>query len=104
MDGPADDGIISYLIWMVVGLCSLVFTLVQKHFGTRVKQVEDDVEKMEDHHDACQMNLAKDRREWDRKFEARRLENKEDFRLLHKKVEDGHRQILTELRKNNGRA
>jgi len=84
---------------MIMALVGAVFSLVQKHFGTRVKKVEDDIQKTDAHHAACQINLARDRRDWDRKFEARRIENKEDFRLLHKKVEDGHREILLELKK-----
>jgi len=101
MDGPTDSGVTNYLVYLIMLLAGAVFSLVQKHFGGRVKQVEDDLEKTEAHHAACQMNLNKDRREWDRKFEARRLENKEDFRLLHLKVESGHREILVELRKKN---
>ena len=102
MDGPTDSGVTNYLVYLIMLLAGAVFSLVQKHFGGRVKQIEDDVEKMESHNSACQINLARDRREWDTRFEARRIENKEDFRLLHKKVEDGHREILRELRKNNG--
>lgn len=106
MDNPADNGVTNYLVYLVMLLAGTVFSLVQKHFGNKIKQVEDDVEKAEEHHAACQMNLARDRRDWDAKFEARRIENKEDFRLLHKKVEDGHREILIELKKGggNGRA
>ncbi len=99
MDGPTDDGLMNYLVYLIMALCTAVFTLVQKHFSNRVKQVEDDLVKTDAHHVACQVNLARDRRDWDTKFEARRIENKEDFRLLHKKVEDGHREILMELRK-----
>jgi hypothetical protein len=98
-----ESGITYWLIYLIVALCAGIFSLVQKHFGSRLTAVKDDVDKMEEHHTSCQSNLARDRREWDRRFEARRLENKEDFRLLHQKVESGHREILIELKKRNGR-
>jgi len=82
---PGDGGIVDYLVYAVVGLASTLLAAVQRHFGGRLKRVEEATEA--------------NKRDMERKFEARRLETKEDFRLLHNKVEAGHAEILREIRK-----
>ena len=90
-EGPTADGLVNYLIYMVVGLVSVIFGIVQKHFSGRM-------DKMEENCTSDRKDIRKMDELWHKKFEQRRLENKEDFRLLQKKVEDGHAEILTEIR------
>ncbi len=85
-DGPSASGLVNYLIYLVVTLVTLLGGFIQKHFSGRLSKVEDSLERQS--------------RDFDQKFESRRLENKEDFKSLHKKVEGGHADILKELRRN----
>jgi len=86
--GPTGDGLINWLIYLVVGLVSLALGSIQKHFSGRLKKVEDEVDG---NRDVCEERL-----------EARRLEIKKDFRLLHEKVDKNHIAVMGAIRKSNG--
>jgi hypothetical protein len=99
----APEGIVNYLIYAVVGLCGLIFATVQKHLGGRMARVEVSTaansEAIHGVETTLLTKMNETYRELDRKIESRRLETKEDFKLLHKKIDTNTAAILTEIRK-----
>jgi hypothetical protein len=101
-DGPTADGLVNYLIYMVVGLVSLVFGTIQKTFNNRLKKVEETSEKHTGALHAIELKIGDKFAEHERDElgwrESHRSEVKSDFAELNKKVESGHKEILKEIR------
>jgi len=102
-EGPTADGLVNYLIYLVVGLASSFFIWAQRVMGIRISKVEAHTaecassmhmiettltEKMTDNNEA-----------WHKRFEDRRKENKQDFKDLHTKIDTSQETILKALRK-----
>jgi hypothetical protein len=109
-EGPTASGLVNWLSYLVITLVSLVWVGVQKRFGDRLTKVEKRSDRnLESLHDQdlnmrvhVDMKFSELDTKIDKKLEARRLETKEDVRVLHAKIEGGHAEILRELRKGSG--
>ena len=97
-DGPTADGFVNYLIYLVVALASSLVIWVQRSFGLRITKVEDKSETTTEAIHTMETSLTEkitsNNDDWNRQFEDRRKENKEDFRRLHDKIDDNQKTII----------
>lgn len=97
-DGPTSDGLVNYLIYGIVALASSFFVWVQRSFGLRVTKVEDKTETTTEAIHTMETTLTEkittSDKEFNEKLEARRVENKEDFRRLHDKIDTNQTTII----------
>ena len=97
-DGPTADGFVNYLIYLVVALASSLVVWVQRSFGLRITKVEDKSETTTEAIHTMETSLTEkitsNNDDWNRQFEDRRKENKEDFRRLHDKIDDNQKTII----------
>ena len=101
MDEPTANGIINWLIYVVVGLTTFIFGVLSRNMNGRMVKVEDASE-------ACDSSLHKieigihtrfteHERDELKRSERRRAEAKADFLRLEKKVETGHKEIIDRM-------
>ena len=97
-EGPTADGFVNYLIYLVIALASSLVVWVQRSFGLRITKVEDKSETTTEAIHTMETSLTEkitsNNDDWNRQFEDRRKENKEDFRRLHDKIDDNQKTII----------
>ena len=97
-DGPTTDGLVNYLIYLIVAIGSSFFVWVQRTFGLRITKVEDKTETTTEAIYTMNASLTEkitsNNEDWNTKFEDRRKENKDDFRRLHDKIDEGQKTII----------
>jgi len=102
-DGPTEPGIINYLVYLVFALGSTIFGLVQRHFSMRLTTAEDRIDThgtaIHDMEIRLKDQMTENNEVWDKRFEARRKENKQDFKDLHSKIDKNQSVVLNEIRK-----
>ena len=101
--GPTGDGLVNWLIWIVVTLMATFLGFVQRHFGGRLSKVEDKAEACEAAMHTIESTLTDKMTDnndaWHRRFEDRRKENKQDFKDLHAKIDSNQETIIDTLNK-----
>ncbi len=102
-DGPTSDGLVNWLIYLVLFLVTGFFGFIQKHFSGRLAKLEERCESTTDAVHSLEQTLTEKMNDnntaWGDKFEDRRKENKKDFKDLHTKIDTNQDTILRELRK-----
>lgn len=95
------EGPLKWLLHAVVGLVATIFTFVTGATNKRVAALEtksdtgvSDVHKVELD---VREQFRRHEREESTRFESHRSEVKQDFSDLHKKVNEGHKEILEKI-------
>ena len=108
MAEPVGEGLINWLIYLVVGLVTFSYGLVTKAMNGRVKTVEESClnhdAALKEHDEAMHKieigihtRFTEHEKDENKRQEHRRSENKADFLRLEKKVEEGHKEILDRI-------
>jgi hypothetical protein len=108
MAEPASDGLINWLIYLIVGLATFTYGLMNKGMNKRIKKVEEDCAGHQvalTKHDSdmhrieigIHLRFTEHEKDEGRRQEHRRAETKADFLRLEKKVETGHKEILDRM-------
>lgn len=101
MDPATENGVINWLIWVVFGVTSALFTLWNATFNRRIKGVEEKTDHNNEGVHKVQLEIkdrfAEHERDERIRDEEHSKEVRKEFKDLNDKVESGHREILTEI-------
>lgn len=101
-NGADAEGVIQWLVYVVIALCTSLFSVWNKHIVTRLskaeKRTDENTDRIHDFDKSMKDHVNAKFSELDQKLEARRLETKQDVRDMHKKIDSGHSEILKEIR------